>query len=247
MIETPRSLLRESKKNLEMGLLLVILHAALMLNPAPADRPGTFYVEKSGSDEHPGTSKDRAFLTLNRAFLFLRDGDTLYIGEGTFTLTRPLEWMGSIHITGKGCEKTIIQAGEKPVRDKGSVFTFSVMYNMKYTGCGREIPVSVIEGVTLQNGAAPAAEPSPTSVGGGIKNFAGLHIRNCIIQNNTAFNGGGIYNAGVLHLENSIIRNNHAHHLEGAVFNTPDAVYSHDGCVFNSNTQDLTCTSNTRE
>jgi hypothetical protein len=198
----------------------------------------TYYVATTGDDSNSGTSEDKAFRTLNHTFLFAGDQDTVFIGQGVFTITRPLEWMGSLAIIGEGADKTIIQASEKPDPEKRSVYSHSVFYNQKYYDCTDVVPESILMGMTVQYGDAPASEPLPTSVGGGIKNFASLTISDCIIQYNRALNGGAIYNDGVLKLENSIIRWNHALNLEGAVFNTPGAVYSESACSFMDNTQD---------
>jgi predicted outer membrane repeat protein len=198
----------------------------------------TYYVEKNGNDSNSGTSVSKAFKTLNKAFLVIESGDEILIGEGIFTLNRTLEWEGGITIKGAGSEKTIVQAAETAIVNKESVFSFSVFYNQKPYNCNGSIPESLIQDICIRYGAAPINEAMPTCVGGGIKNFAKLIVRNCIIENNTALNGGAIYNDGILVLENTQILNNHAFNLEGAIFNTSNAVYNEENCSFSSNTQD---------
>ncbi len=220
------------KRIKQTGLLLGILLCSLPLSA------GTYYVETTGDDANSGISTEQAFRTLNRAFLNLNDGDVLYIGEGVFTISRTLEWDGALSIIGAGADKTIIQAAEAPVIDKYAIYTGSVFYNQKPEGCDVSLPVSLIQGITIQNGTAPSEEPLPTSVGGGIKNFASLTVKDCVIRDNAAFIGGAVYNEGTLTLENSLVSNNHAFSLEGGVYNAPGASYTEVNVSFEANTQE---------
>lgn len=220
-------------KYLRFILALTILTSATFKTSAK-----TYYVEKTGNDLNTGTTADNAFKTLNKAFLVIGDGDVIIIGEGIFTINRPLEWEGKLTIKGAGSDKTIVQASAVPVNDKESVFSFSVFYNQKSYNCDGSMPESLIQDICIRNGAAPINEPMPTCMGGGIKNFGKLTIRHCIIENNTALNGGAIYNEGTLYLVKSKILNNHAYGTEGAVFNTSNAAYKKKKCTFSYNTQD---------
>jgi hypothetical protein len=204
----------------------------------PAAHATVYHVEKTGDDSNAGTSPSEAFQTLHRAFLTLEDGDEVVVGEGVFTLTRTLEWDVALTLTGAGPDKTIIQALPEPVRDRESVFTYSVLYNQKPQNCDNTVPESLIRDLTIRHGAAPIREPSPTNVGGGVKNFAKLTLSNCVIEENVAFHGGAAYNAGNLHLENTIVRNNHAFGQEGAIFNAQGATFTESGSTFENNTSD---------
>lgn len=190
----------------------------------------TLYVSGTGSDRNDGLSQASAFQSVEKAFLLLKDQDTIRIGEGTFTVSKTLEWGNkSICVIGSGADKTIVQASEEPIKDIQSVYTYSVFYNMKPVTCDNTPFESVISDLTIRNGAAPVSETMPTGVGGGIRNFATLTVKNCILENNVALNGGAIYNAGTLVLENSIVRNNHAFNVEGGVFNTGNATFTPKG------------------
>ncbi|MFB6341295.1 MBG domain-containing protein [Saccharicrinis sp. FJH62] len=214
-------------------IITAILFHSFIINAS------VFYVTIDGDDNNDGTSVENAFRTINRAFLEIHDGDEIIIGEGVFTISRTLEWDCSLTITGAGSDKTIIQASENPVLDKESVYTFSVFYNQKPEGCDNTLPVSLIQGVTIRNGAAPVKETIPTNVGGGLKNFADLTIKDCVLEDNAALNGGAIYNDGSLTLENSVIRNNHAFNLKGGVYNTEGATYTQTNSTFENNTEDF--------
>ena len=200
----------------------------------------SLYVSKNGNDLNNGLSESTAFFTVEKAFLHLKDNDTIKIGEGVFTVGKTLEWGNkAIAVIGAGQSKTILQASELKTKDVNSLFTYSVFYNMPSESCVGKIFESLISGLTIRNGAAPISEPMPTGVGGGIRNFAKLKLKDCILEDNIALNGGAIYNGGSLTLENSIIRNNHAFNVMGGIYNAPGAVFEEIGNnIVENNTQD---------
>ncbi len=190
----------------------------------------TLYVDKSGSDLNSGLSQTDAFLTVEKAFLHLKSNDIIRIGEGVFTVNKTLEWGNkSISVIGAGAEKTIIQASENMIKDISSVFSYSVFYNMPSEDCAKTVFESLISDITIRNGAAPISEIMPTGVGGGIRNFSVLKVKDCILENNVALNGGAIYNEGNLTIENTTIRNNYAFNYAGGIFNTPNATFKETG------------------
>lgn len=195
----------------------------------------TLYVNKSGDDINNGFSEHAAFLTIKKAFLHLQDGDTILIGAGTYTTHATLEWNRDISIIGAGADQTIIQTSESMIKDVSSLFVSSVFHHMISDFNGGRITQSLISGITIRNGAAPISEPMPTGVGGGVKNFSNLIIKNCIIENNVALNGGAIYNDGSLILENTVIRGNHAFNINGDIYNTARATYQEIGSVLKEN------------
>jgi hypothetical protein len=195
----------------------------------------TLYVNKSGDDRNNGLSEDAAFLTINKAFLYLQDGDTILVGAGTYTTHATLEWNRDISIVGSGADQTIIQTSESMIKDVSSLFVSSVFHHMISDFYDGRITQSLISGITIRNGAAPISEPMPTGVGGGVKNFSNLIIKDCIIENNVALNGGAIYNDGSLILENTVIRGNHAFNINGDVYNTARASYQEIGSVVTEN------------
>lgn len=198
----------------------------------------TYYVESTGQDSNTGLTRNEAFNTLDKAFLLLQDNDTVLVGEGTFTIANTLTWGGTLTLIGEGASKTIIQASDEPIMDPSSVYSCSVFHNMKPRNCSGIIPASLIQDVTIQNGAAPIMEAIPLSVGGGVKNFADLTLENCIIKSNVALNGGAIYNDGNLSLINCSIISNHAFNLKGDIFNTSTATYAESNTTFDGNTED---------
>lgn len=199
----------------------------------------TLYVNKSGDDTNNGLTEQQAFLSFNKAFLYLKDGDTIRIDVGTYTITSTLEWNGSLHILGAGADKTIIQASESMIKNISSVFVSSIFHQMKSDNCDGHVSESEISGLTIRNGTAPISEIMPTGVGGGIKNFAKLLIKDCILENNVALNGGAIYNDGNLTVGNTTIRNNHAFNRTGAIYNTSQATYTDLGnVIIENNTED---------
>jgi hypothetical protein len=198
----------------------------------------TLYVSKLGDDTNNGLSKKEAFLTINKAFVHLEDEDTIMIGEGIFTTHVTLEWNKSISIIGSGYNSTVIQSSDEYIRDNKQVFVSSVFDHMKSINCDNFVSHSLISDLTIRNGIAATSEPMPTSVGGAIKNFSNLTIKNCILENNIALNGGAIYNDGSLVLENVILKNNHAFNVNGDVYNSPKAKFQEIDVVRVNNTSD---------
>ena len=200
----------------------------------------TLYVSKSGDDTNNGLSEQAAFLTINKAFLHLEDGDTIQIGAGIYTTHATLEWNRDLTIIGAGANQTIIQTSDNMIKDISSVFVSSVFHHIISDFYDGRVTQSSISGITIRNGASPISEPMPTGVGGGIKNFSNLIIKDCILENSVALNGGAIYNDGSLILENTVIRGNHAFNLNGDVYNTARATYQEIGSIVKeNNTEDL--------
>ncbi|HQB27594.1 MAG TPA: hypothetical protein PLO29_01465 [Paludibacter sp.] len=195
----------------------------------------TLYVNKSGDDKNNGLSEHTAFLTINKAFLHLQDVDTILIGAGTYTTHATLEWNRDISIIGAGADQTIVQTSDSMIKDISSLFVSSVFHHMISDFHDGRVTQSSISGITIRNGAAPISEPMPTGVGGGIKNFSNLTVKDCIIENNVALNGGAIYNDGNLVLENTVIRGNYAFNLNGGVYNTSRASCQEIGSVLKEN------------
>lgn len=195
----------------------------------------TLYVNKSGDDKNNGLSEHAAFLTINKAFLHLQDIDTILIGAGTYTTHATLEWNRDISIIGAGADQTIVQTSDSMIKDISSLFVSSVFHHMISDFYDGRVTQSSISGITIRNGAAPISEPMPTGVGGGIKNFSNLTVKDCIIENNVALNGGAIYNDGNLVLENTVIRGNHAFNLNGGIYNTSRASCQEIGSVLKEN------------
>lgn len=195
----------------------------------------TLYVNKSGDDKNNGLSEHTAFLTINKAFLHLQDVDTILIGAGTYTTHATLEWNRDISIIGAGADQTIVQTSDSMIKDISSLFVSSVFHHMISDFYDGRVTQSSISGITIRNGAAPISEPMPTGVGGGIKNFSNLTVKDCIIENNVALNGGAIYNDGNLVLENTVIRGNHAFNLNGGIYNTSRASCQEIGSVLKEN------------
>lgn len=195
----------------------------------------TLYVNKSGDDKNNGLSEHTAFLTINKAFLHLQDVDTILIGAGTYTTHATLEWNRDISIIGAGADQTIVQTSDSMIKDISSLFVSSVFHHMISDFYDGRVTQSSISGITIRNGAAPISEPMPTGVGGGIKNFSNLTVKDCIIENNVALNGGAIYNDGNLVLENTVIRGNYAFNLNGGIYNTSRASCQEIGSVLKEN------------
>lgn len=195
----------------------------------------TLYVNKSGDDKNNGLSEHAAFLTINKAFLHLQDIDTILIGAGTYTTYATLEWNRDISIIGAGADQTIVQTSDSMIKDISSLFVSSVFHHMISDFYDGRVTQSSISGITIRNGAAPISEPMPTGVGGGIKNFSNLTVKDCIIENNVALNGGAIYNDGNLVLENTVIRGNYAFNLNGGIYNTSRASCQEIGSVLKEN------------
>ena len=195
----------------------------------------TLYVNKSGDDKNNGLSENAAFLTINKAFLHLQDIDTILIGAGTYTTHATLEWNRDISIIGAGADQTIVQTSDSMIKDISSLFVSSVFHHMISDFYDGRVTQSSISGITIRNGAAPISEPMPTGVGGGIKNFSNLTVKDCIIENNVALNGGAIYNDGNLVLENTVIRGNYAFNLNGGIYNTSRASCQEIGSVLKEN------------
>lgn len=201
----------------------------------------SWYVETTGSDTNDGMTQETSFETIEQAFRAKSPGDTINIGEGTFTVSQTIEWDESLYIMGAGKELTIVQASETYVEDMENSFTYGVFFNQASESCIDQYPLSVLSGMTIRHGAAPIYEYNTTTIGGGIKNYANLYVNECIIEYNTALNGAAIYNAGMLKIENSIVRYNHAFNIEGGIFNESSASnwsYEEINCEIYDNTQD---------
>ena len=96
-------------KTLKKGLSW-LLCAAMLLTTAPVFAapedggdepvPKTVYVALNGNDTAGTGAKDTPFATLQKGLDALSDGDTLYIGEGTYTGEGVISDKDNITITG---------------------------------------------------------------------------------------------------------------------------------------------------
>lgn len=99
------------------------LQATSQLNPTKEDetirgllpRPGNVYfLSQTGNDAADGKSLTQAWKTLDHALAQLRPSDTLYLGEGTYQATKPIEAhpnskeTAPISLRGRGTEIVII-------------------------------------------------------------------------------------------------------------------------------------------
>lgn len=140
---------------------------------------------------------------------------TLRLGPGTFTLTRPdneddneggnglPSLMGRVTIQGAGPGVTIIE------RAPGSPFfrLFMILDDAEVR----------LEGLTVQGGAL---DPDWFYRAGGIANHGHLTFVNSVSRSNSAWLGGGIGNDGVLHVVRSTIEENAAEFVAGGIANT---------------------------
>lgn len=193
-----------------------------LLFSAAAARASTLTVCASGCDH----------TTIAAALEASVDGDTVLVGNGTYTGTLVLD--RAVRLRGVDSASTIIdgeRAGAVIWVTSGTVATVS---DLTITGGQRDAGSGILNqgalslrDVTIRGNSAP---PAGESFGGAVYNYGGsLSVRGALITNNEAAYGGAILNAGTLVISRSTLESNHARNGGGAIFN-----YSGTAIVNNS-------------
>jgi hypothetical protein len=177
-------------------VLILVLGSVAISSPQPARAAGLWYVDTTGDDNNDCLSPVTPCATINAAIERASTGDSIKVGEGTYT--------GS-DIAVVSIDKDITLAGGWDV----SFGTQSGTSTIDGQGVRRGIVIfsgSVVIGYfTIQNGFADFN----TGGGAGIINSSALILSNSIVRNNESEStGGGIWSRGTLTVNNSIISDN---------------------------------------
>jgi hypothetical protein len=173
---------------------LIVLLTAATLVTATAQAQTTWYVDDDApNDPGPGDptvsdpledgSGDHPFDAIQECIDAAVDGDTVLVLDGTYTGTgnKNLDFHGKPITVGSenGPDTCIVDC-----EDTGRGLIFQ----------NHETPASILEGLTITNGAAPDAWPW---AGGAVYSYeSSPTIRSCWIVNNHAEHGGGMYLRG---------------------------------------------------
>lgn len=215
-------------------LLILCLFSETYLNAT------TYHVRSDGNDNNDGLTKQTAFRNLTRVFgstVTLANGDTVYIGSGTFPYNKQLTLSVSLTIKGAGKDSTFIQG---TVADAGKR-CFTIGSTSPATS-----PVVLIEDVTFRNFGVNG-DPVTFANDGLIYFTAGTFTcRRVNFLNNQAYAGGAIsvFGEGAIVLEDCYFKDNAATrtanvNAHGGAMNvsTSKALsLTIDRCVFESNT-----------
>lgn len=169
-----------------MKKILIPLVLVLLLSFNNHFAQSTFYVSLSGSSSLPYNSWATAATNIQSAVDAASTGDTVLVGDGTFTLTT------NISVTKGVIIKSLHGYLSTTIDGNHATRCFYINHAS-----------AVIGGFTITNGS------NPGGFGGGIQCDNGT-VQNCIIENNASRDGGGVAldNSGMV--VNCIIRNNTA-------------------------------------
>jgi hypothetical protein len=167
---------------LQFSAAMVLVMTSLVAVPAdPADAVGIDrFVATTGSDNiNDCSSSLTPCLTVGHAITESSNGDTIYVGAGTFT--ENLYTVKDLTFIGVGMDSTILDGGNAA----------TVMY---------VDPAAIVhmERMTVRNG-------SSGSSAGGITNVGTLSLDQVRVTDNAGLGGGGIYSDGPLTVTDSVI------------------------------------------
>ena len=164
------------------------------------------YVDSLGSDQggiNQCTDPGNPCKTLSEAFNYASNGDTVWIGVGTYTGIYSIG--KSLTILGAGPDQTLIQASPQPNTAENRVFQIVGNVDVSFSD------------VTIRNGYAK----DPDDLGGGIYNPDGtIRLTNVHISDNKAGYGGGIYNEGSAVLDHVTFLRDSSDNEGGGMFNS---------------------------
>ncbi len=133
----------------------------------------TYYVSLNGEDAWPGTSWALAKRTLRAGVEAARDGDTVWVAEGTYRPAQSVTLDKGVTVKSvKGPRVTRVDGSSPAIR------CFSVSH-----------AAAVLDGFTITGGY-------DTDYGGGVWNNG--TVQHCILTGNTGYRGGGAYNSGLM-------------------------------------------------
>ncbi|MDO5851616.1 MAG: hypothetical protein Q4Q23_03935 [Methanobacteriaceae archaeon] len=153
----------------------------------------------SGSDTNPGT-ETQPYKTINYAVKKSNQNSSMYLYDGTYTLTGQITVNHDLSITGQSKINTIIDGNSKTVFQlNNSVFTIK---NLKITNgngtYGGAIKVKESSTVNIDNIIFENTKGTTGGVIGNVASNTQIIINNSIFNNNKASNmGGAILNSGI--------------------------------------------------
>lgn len=191
------------------------------------------YVRPDGSDKNAGTSWDAAMLTIKKAVSTAGVGDTVFVAQGTYSLTSALSLADGKHIFGSFKAGTREQdldlypsvidgsSSTKRMLEVGAAFTNPtiidglVLQNATTSSSGAG--ASIRQNVTLRNSIIRSCSSSG-STGGGVFMHSNSSLVGCIIELCSSMKeGGAVYVSSGCVVENCIIRGCSGKY--GAVYN----------------------------
>ena len=205
-----------------MRRYLLTLFAAFALIGADA---ANMFVRPDGNDKNAGTSWDVAMLTIKKALATAGVGDTVFVAEGTYSLTAAVTLVDGKHIFGSFKAGTREQDIDRyPTILDGSSSTKRLLE----AGAAFSNP-TVIDGLVLQNG-------TNSSSGAGASIRGNITLRNSIVRNcsSTGSTGGGIFMHSNAALSNCIIELCSSLKEGGAVYVSSGCTV--DNCIIRGNT-----------
>ena len=153
-----------------------------------AEFGGSYYVATTGSETNDGLTRETPRADLEKLVSELPDGSTVYLEEGTYSITGDwLQLTNNIAIVGLGAKPTdvVIKSVRPDVSNQGR-------HILKMTAEGARL-----ENLTLSDGFWVDNAMGWTNSPGGMMMTAGL-VTNCVFRNCTGsdFEGGAVYMTG---------------------------------------------------
>jgi hypothetical protein len=206
-------------------LLLITLVLVLPSAQAPVKAASPVYMRPDGHDYECDGSVDVAypggtgplpcaFQTFWKAHNEVDDPGIIHVGAGTYTGVFSIG--KSVTVIGAGIDQTIIDRAGSPqgIIISGGAPPTVVISNLTVRN---SINIGSGGGVVIVNGTVSlrdcVIQNNTAWSGGGIENWGDLTIERCTISGNVAtgnFGGGGIYNLGTLVLIDTSVVDNHA-------------------------------------
>ena len=185
-----------------------------------------WYVAPNGDDENnSGLAADDGFRTINHAVQVAREGDQVFLVEGTHLLSETVTVDKELTITGAGMDKAIVDRVSTEMKTRFFIMNHpkAVLENVtirnaahvgKYDEYGSAILIEEQGGI-LRNSRVTACQAGNLYRRGtiAIRGVEGL-VSHCIINNNTNFGGQAGYGGGLFVeaglAENCLIYGNYA-------------------------------------
>lgn len=194
----------------------IVCFLLIYISPCLAD---TIYVDCNAPGPiHDGSSWENAFLTIQEGINDANNGDTVIVAEGTYTG----DGNRDIDFLGKGITVRSVEPSD-PVTVASTIIDCNGSEAEPHRGfCFRsnEGQNSVLDGLTITKGFAPASENFLEDLRGGaiMCNSSSPKILNCIVLNNKSESGGGIYcYHGCPIISNCMIKKNTASDSGGGI------------------------------